>query len=92
MSNRERAYRLITRVCQIPVGSPEFNAAVYAAELAFEAAIAENIADSRRLDKVERLRMCIDSPLMGINTWLVMSDNGDGLAATLREAIDGVPE
>jgi hypothetical protein len=58
----------------------------------FKEAIRAAIADIGRLDKVERMGMCIDSPGMGMNNWLVMSDNGDGLAATLREAIDGVPE
>ncbi len=89
MSNRERAYQLITRVCQIPVGSPEFNAAVYAAELAFEAAVAENIADSRRLDKVERMQADVEYQLGG--AWRVVGYNRYS-AATLREAIDGVPE
>ena len=90
MSNRERAYQLITRVCQIPVGSPEFNAAVYAAELAFEAAVAENAADSRRLDKVEL--KSID--LLDINgQWKAFSADGPmAIGDTPRAAIDGVPE
>lgn len=82
MSNRERAYQLITRVCQIPVGSPEFNAAVYAAELAFESALSEAGADSRRLDKVERMLKFHGQVSFPYISW----------TSTVREAIDGVPE
>lgn len=89
MSNRERAYQLITRICQIPVGSPEFNAAVYAAEMAFESALSEAGADSRRLDKVERMQADVEYQLGG--AWKVTAYNWYS-AGALREAIDGVPE
>lgn len=82
MSNRERAYQLITRICQIPVGSPEFNAAVYAAEMAFESALADAIADSGRLDKVERMLKFHGEVRFPDISW----------TSTIREAIDGVPE
>ncbi len=89
MSNRERAYQLIIRVCQIPVGSPEFNAAVYAAELAFEAAITDQTAALRAaLEELAKVKQERDSARADLHVACQdvrgLQQERDGLAAALH--------
>lgn len=62
-----------------PEGSPQ------------HAALAKVIADSRRLDKAERLKIDI-SEGPDSTFWAITADGIEGSGPTIRAAIDGVPE
>lgn len=60
----------------------------------YHVALAEAIADSRRLDKVERLDIDTDIAAPGQPKWVAFDSAGNLTARgkTIRECIDEVPE
>ena len=78
MSSPSHAAVLTSMLALWPEGSPQ------------RAAIDAAIQDTERLDKVERLNLDIEYSISA--EWDVIGYDGTSTAATLRAAIDGVPE